>query len=310
MSFFLPTQRALSDDEILRRAPSVFAEEAHESRSSRYAFIPTSEVLRGLRREGYEVYSVVQGRTRIPGKAEFTRHLLRLRHPDFATLDARVGDIRSEILLSNSHDGTSGYQLSAGLYRLVCANGMAVPESICEEVRVRHSGNVENDVLEGCIRVVGSMEEATKRVEEYRMQQLTPTQQQAFATAALALRWEEGAAPVSAERLLTPTPVRRPRGRSLDDFQQSPGSPYPRRHPRPYRFRETHHYAGRDFDRGRSAHKPQSVYPRRCAQGRGPVKPRKGEIPMARVVQTARAMGLMLGVLAYCLVDYFLEFTR
>lgn len=43
----------LSDDQIRRVAPSIFADGKHESRSERYTYIPTIEVLRGLRNEGF-----------------------------------------------------------------------------------------------------------------------------------------------------------------------------------------------------------------------------------------------------------------
>ncbi|MFC7694576.1 hypothetical protein ACFQY5_38540 [Paeniroseomonas aquatica] len=37
----------------MQLAPSAFATEAHSSRSSRYAYIPTADVIAGLRREGF-----------------------------------------------------------------------------------------------------------------------------------------------------------------------------------------------------------------------------------------------------------------
>ena len=39
----------LTDEDIRRVAPSAFACEAHESRSARYAYIPTADVIRGMR---------------------------------------------------------------------------------------------------------------------------------------------------------------------------------------------------------------------------------------------------------------------
>jgi hypothetical protein len=42
----------LSDDQI-RVAPSIFADAPHESRSERYAYIPTAAVLTELRKEGF-----------------------------------------------------------------------------------------------------------------------------------------------------------------------------------------------------------------------------------------------------------------
>lgn len=53
--FFAPRAGAepLSDDAIRALAPSAFAAEAHESRSARYAYIPTAAVIEGMRAEGF-----------------------------------------------------------------------------------------------------------------------------------------------------------------------------------------------------------------------------------------------------------------
>lgn len=70
----------LSDDQIRRVAPSIFADGKHESRSARYTYIPTIEVLRGLRNEGFQPFMICQTRVRDEGKRESTKHMLRLRH--------------------------------------------------------------------------------------------------------------------------------------------------------------------------------------------------------------------------------------
>ena len=74
--------RPLSDEEIRAVAPSIFAEAAHESRSSRYTYIPTIDVLNGLRREGFQPFMACQTRVRDDGKREHTKHMIRLRHAD------------------------------------------------------------------------------------------------------------------------------------------------------------------------------------------------------------------------------------
>ena len=61
-------------------APSIFAAGKHASRSERYTYIPTIEVLRGLRKEGFEPFMVAQSASRIEGKTEFTKHMIRMRH--------------------------------------------------------------------------------------------------------------------------------------------------------------------------------------------------------------------------------------
>jgi Domain of unknown function (DUF932) len=65
----------LTEDQMRGAAPSVFAEGKHASRSERYTYIPTIEVLRGLRKEGFEPFMVSQCASRIEGKASYTKHM-------------------------------------------------------------------------------------------------------------------------------------------------------------------------------------------------------------------------------------------
>lgn len=190
--------RPLTNDEILGAAPSVFADTAHESRGDRYGFIPTSQVLERLRTEGFQPFEARQIRVRDTSKREHTRHLLRLRHADSIT----VADTVPEIVLLNSHDGTSSYQLLSGFFRFVCSNGL-IAGDICDDVKVRHTGNVVDDVLEGCIRVLDNVELASERIQTYQSLQLSEHQQNAFAEAALALKYDDpAAAPIIAARVL------------------------------------------------------------------------------------------------------------
>ena len=53
----------LGNDQLFRIAPSIFAEEAHTSRSQRYTYIPTIQVLEGLRKEGFHPFFVAQSRS-------------------------------------------------------------------------------------------------------------------------------------------------------------------------------------------------------------------------------------------------------
>ena len=80
---------ALTIDALRSVVPSAFATAPHESRSSRYAYIPTSEVIEGLMAQGFTPFKAVQGKSRIEGKTEFTKHMIRFRHADSMT--AQVG---------------------------------------------------------------------------------------------------------------------------------------------------------------------------------------------------------------------------
>jgi len=206
----LRSDQPLSEDQMRAVAPSIFAQDKHESRSARYTYIPTIDVLRGLRKEGFEPFMVAQGRSRIEGKAEFTKHMLRLRHHGHS-VNLREGQAEAnEVILINSHDGASSYQLLCGRFRFVCCNGLVVGDVI-EDFRVAHKGNVQHEVIEGAFRAVEQFDVVDQRVDAMRALQLSSDEKRAFATAALALRFGETSvaetdghspAPVTAEQLI------------------------------------------------------------------------------------------------------------
>lgn len=187
-------------DQMRHIAPSVFAEAKHADRSARYTYIPTSEILVGLMKEGFRPYAVMQGGTREEERRGFTKHLIRLRH-DSQTLS--VGQTHNEILLLNSHDGTSSYRLTAGVFRCACENGLVTAQSLIEEVRVPHMGDIQARVIDGCIQVMTRMPEVTDSIRHMASLQLTAGEQQAFARAALVTRYDDRPAPVTPDQILT-----------------------------------------------------------------------------------------------------------
>jgi hypothetical protein len=198
--------KGLTDEQIRAQAPSVFAEAPHGSRSDRYTYIPTAQLLAGLRKEGFVPMSVVQSNCRTPGKKDFTKHMLKLTHVD-ATALAKVGDSIPQICLTNSHDGSSTYVLQLGMWRLICSNGLLVCEAGFDQVRVPHIGDVRNQVIEGAFEVISQCKQIAPRIEAMRAVQLNAQEQEVFARQALQLRFEpaEGEqAPVRADQVLKP----------------------------------------------------------------------------------------------------------
>lgn len=193
----LRSRDVLTDDQIRSAAPSVFAVAAHDSRSDRYTHIPTAAVLDGLRREGFNPYEVRQGGTRIEGKREFTKHLIRLRREGAVT----VGDSVRELVLLNSHDGTSAYQLMSGMFRLVCSNGLVIADGEAQSIRVPHKGDVVSQVIDAAYEVIEDGARIDSNIESMRALQLHPDEQLAFARAAATLRFEDGKVPVAAEEI-------------------------------------------------------------------------------------------------------------
>lgn len=197
--FFVRSDVPLVDEQILKAAPSVFAETPHDSRSSRYAYIPTVEVVNGLRNEGFMPFMACQAKSRIEGKTEFTKHMLRFRRENQIN-----GDTANEIILVNSHDGTSSYQMLAGCFRFVCQNGLITGNTI-EDFRVRHSGQIITNVIEGAYRIVNEFDQVEESKDAMKRIQLNPRQQNAFANAALQLRYDpEENVPVTTQQINQP----------------------------------------------------------------------------------------------------------
>lgn len=67
--------RPLTREELFRVVPR----ERHKSRSERYTYIPTIQLLGSLQREGLQPFFVCQTQVRDPSRREHTKHMLPLR---------------------------------------------------------------------------------------------------------------------------------------------------------------------------------------------------------------------------------------
>ncbi|MCE7545748.1 DUF932 domain-containing protein [Citrobacter sp. S39] len=190
--------RPLTREELMHHVPSVFGEEKHDSRSDRYAYIPTITLLENLQREGFQPFFACQSRVRDQDRREHTKHMLRLR---------RTGQISlpqvPEIILINSHDGSSSYQMLPGIFRAICTNGMVCGQSF-GEIRVPHRGDVVEKVIEGAYEVLGVFDQVEEKRDAMQSLVLPQPAQQALANAALKYRFGEDHQPVTASQVLTP----------------------------------------------------------------------------------------------------------
>lgn len=189
----------LDDNAIASFAPSVFADSAHSSRASTYGFIPTGSVLARLRDNGFFPVEVQQQRCYDVEKRGFTRHMLRLRHADIPA----SAEGQHEVILFNSHDGTSSFRLAAGYFRFVCANGLWIGARDVD-VRVYHRGsNVANDVIEGSYRIISECRQNEEMIEDMRSRTMGIAERIAFANQAIRLRFGERPV-VTTEQVLMP----------------------------------------------------------------------------------------------------------
>ena len=144
---------------------------------------------------------VTQTRVRDEGKREHTKHMLRLRHASQIN-----GAEANEIVLLNSHDGTSSYQMLAGMFRFVCSNGLVCGDTVAD-VRVPHKGDVAGSVIEGAFEVLSGFERVKESRDLMRGITLDDGESEVFARAALALKYDPAdnkPAPITESQILMP----------------------------------------------------------------------------------------------------------
>jgi hypothetical protein len=164
--------------------------------STRYAFVDTRDLLSIAEQSGFRITNAmaIKPRKKDPRSVQ---HLVRMRHVDATPING----VYPEVLLRNSHDGTSPVGLMTGLYRLVCSNGLIVCEADFGTHQLRHTAS-------GAKAVTAALELAhaitvADRIPRFVGRSMTLAAQLAYAEKAAALL----PTPINPEHLLT---VRRP----------------------------------------------------------------------------------------------------
>ena len=124
-------------EEIKKIAPSIFTTNGAANTSARYAHVSTSRVIEDLAKLGWGVVDVKEVKAR--KNVGYQKHLVVLRNSDI-TIESKGDTVFPQILISNSHDGKNAFTFRAGLFRLVCENGLIVSDADFENLSIRQIG--------------------------------------------------------------------------------------------------------------------------------------------------------------------------
>lgn len=173
------------DVESLRDTiPSIFASHASDSVSSRYSYIPTIDVLNGMREVGFIPTQIIQSGSRQEDNRGFGKHLIRFRKVNEVLA---VGGYFNEGILTNSHNGACAFDFSIGAMRLICENGLCSPVGEHDAIKVRHTGTVD-DVIDASFTVISNVEKQTESIDNMRRITLDRQEQELLSHAALSLK--------------------------------------------------------------------------------------------------------------------------
>ena len=181
----------LSNSEILKKAPAVFSEKPSNEVSKHYTHIPTSKVIDDMRLLGWDVVDVKEVKARKASTRGVQKHLVVFRNPD-VVINGEDGDtVFPQILLTNSHDGKNAFTFTAGLFRMICENGLVISTTQFEDVKMRHMGYTFEDLQEKIKDMVERLPLTVESMNKMKEIQLGQESALEFAKEALKTRFSE-----------------------------------------------------------------------------------------------------------------------
>jgi hypothetical protein len=185
--------QALNDDEIKLLCPVAFKDKMTKAEinklglSNHYSFVPTMNVVNDLRALGYEVVDAKQVKARKKSTNGYQKHMITFEHPKYKVEGSKE---YPQILLTNSHDGGNAFTLSAGIFRLVCSNGLVIKTEDYGSARLVHKGYSFEAVQKLVKEFEETVDEVLTKITAMKKVQLTKDQQIEFAKQAALLRFK------------------------------------------------------------------------------------------------------------------------
>ena len=184
----------LTDSDIETICPVAFKqtlsdkEKANLGLSKHYSFVPTSRVINDLRTMGWNPVDAVQVKARKQSTNGYQKHMVTFENESYKTEGATE---YPQLLLTNSHDGGNAFTLSAGIFRLVCSNGLVIKTEDYGTSRLVHKGYSFESIQKLVNDFVATIDETLARITDMKKVELNRNQQMEFAKAAALLRFTE-----------------------------------------------------------------------------------------------------------------------
>jgi len=183
------TLTALPLDVVKNRAPQAFAKTAAPSVSNRYTFLSTERIIEDMGKLGWQVCDAKSKRGRKQVSNEFGNHIVKFFHPEVYIKDGEGNkEAYINILVMNSHNGVGSFRLEAGIFRLICSNGLIIRDKDMGTFKIRHSGYSFEQLQNVLSTLTESLPQVAEKITVYSNKLMTEEQQYSFAENALKLR--------------------------------------------------------------------------------------------------------------------------
>lgn len=194
----------LTKEEIQAKAPAVASTQAASNVSEKYVHVPTMELVDDMAELGWGVSDVKQVGSK-KGLTNFKKHLVTFRNENIVIKGEDGETVYPQILLTNSHDGLSSFQFRAGLFRLVCTNGLVISTQDFGQMRIRHKGYSFEELKKTVMELVEKLPVTVETLNKFREVTLSEEQKHELALKAVGIRFGENGAEVDVQEILKPT---------------------------------------------------------------------------------------------------------
>lgn len=168
------------EEKSLGNIPHLFTAEPHTRCSDRYDLIRTIDAVEKFIDIGWKPV-LAAGKFNNP----YGFHAVKFENPKFTT---SVGGDVIQMIMSNSHDGTRPFKIEAGLYRLVCSNGLRIKNADYGTLAQRHVGVNTDEFQFMLTQLANHAERINSVVGDMQSIIMSPDEQIYFAESALACR--------------------------------------------------------------------------------------------------------------------------
>ncbi|MCT7621923.1 DUF945 domain-containing protein [Aliarcobacter butzleri] len=195
------TVKPLSNDELLKFAPSIFSENPIEGVSDKYVFVPTFKLLDTFRNAGYYPINAGESKVRDEASEGYQKHIIQFRSLE-NLLRPNAKDEYEDIVLTNSHNRTSSFIVDLAVFRIVCSNMLVVPSKSFVHTSIVHVGFTEDKVKNAIKEVTSYMPKIKEEVAKFKSIYLTSAEEQMLANAAIDIRFDTNTHYIEADELL------------------------------------------------------------------------------------------------------------
>ena len=190
-----------NNQSVVENDPILMQTKAHPSRTQRYVTVTSMDVLEVFQNEGFSFELLQKTRKRgkrnqpVPRGAvnEFGPHLVALYREDlFGTRADLLTEMRPQILLRNSYNGQTCLELSGGIHRMICSNGLKLSLGIFPMIKLKHIGITAADIQQATNTAVQQFKNVCETIDTLKETNLTYDERMHYARTVAMARLEMG----------------------------------------------------------------------------------------------------------------------